>query len=437
VTRARGAARSFFNLVAAGLVVARAFGAEPDEGVRRTLTGASCGGAGPDTLDIVWVKLPNEKALTVAACDWLRDEKWRVRFERASAVPPARNAAPRSGEAHGVRLVVALDSPERARLYVDLPSGRRWVRDVQIEAGFGDASVEAIAQALHSVAQATDASDDPPGDASSEARLAVRSPLSPRQGTPPTRASASPAAKAPARLENPQRASLEPIADRSPPLPGGPAARASGAEAATPGAGNVLPSRDAATPSNARHAPASGRPVSVLTGLGYLMFLRGEEPLLHGPVLRVELDGAAGAASLGGYFNGVLFTSAEKQLPLLVVQTSGVSLGAGVSLRSSFSELGIRAGLGGGVDLVTLDTVVRDPTALRLLPDRRARPRGFLSGDIAGTYRLGAVELELAALLRWQLLHTSYQARDGDEVLVLFEPWRLQPGLSAGAAYVW
>jgi hypothetical protein len=312
---------------------------------------------------------------------------------------------------------------------------RRRARFVQIEAGFGDASVEAIAQALHSVAQATDASDDPPGDASSEARSAARSPPSPRQRTPPTRANASAAAKAPARLENPQRAGLEPIADRSPPLPGGPPARASGAEA--PGAGNVLPSPDAATPSNARHAPASGRPVSVLTGLGYLMFLRGEEPLLHGPVLRIELDGAVGAASLGGYFSGVLFTSAEKQLPLLVVQTSGVSLGAGVSLRSSFSELGVRAGLGGGVDLVTLDTVVRDPTALRLLPDRRARPRGFLSGDIAGTYRLGAVELELAALLRWQLLHTSYQASDGDDVLVLFEPWRLQPGLSAGAAYVW
>jgi hypothetical protein len=35
-------------------------------------------------------------------------------------------------------------------------------------------------------------------------------------------------------------------------------------------------------------------------------------------------------------------------------------------------------------------------------------------------------------MLRWQLLRTSYQARDGDEILVLFEPWRLQPGLSAG-----
>lgn len=435
--RSRRAASSLSKLVAAGLVAARAFGAEPEAGVRPTRTGASCGGAGPDTLDIVWVKLPSEKPLTVAACDWLREERWRVRFERASSVPAAREVPPRSGKAHGVRLVVALDSPERARLYVDLPSGRRWVRDVPIDAAFGDASVEAIAQALHSVAQATDAADEPRRDARSEARSAAGSRLSPRQRTPPAAASGSPAANAPARVENAERSSRAPIADRSAPLLGGPRARASGAEAPTPRGGTVVPSTDAATPSDARHAQASRRAVSVLTGLGYLMVLRGAEPLLHGPVLRIALDGAARAASFGGYFNGVLLTPTEKQLPLLVVQTSGVSLGAGVSLRSSFSELGIRAGLGGGVDFVTLDTAVRDPTALRLLPDRRARPRGFVSGDIAGTYRLGAVELELAALLRWHLLHTSYQARDGDEVLVLFEPWRLQPGLSAGAAYVW
>jgi len=412
VTRARRAASSFFNLVAAGLVVARAFGAEADEGARRTVAGASCGGPGPDRLDIVWVKLPNEPALTVAACDWLREEKWRVRFQRASAVPPARDShgdirdgatlegATRAGDAPSVRLVVALDSPERARLYVDVQSGRRWVRDVQIDAGFGDASVEAIAQALHSVAQATDASDDPPRDAGSEARS-------------------------------------EALPARSPPLPSEPETPGSSSDAATPRAGDVMPSADAATPGDAHRSDPSERSVSVLTGLGYLMFLRGEEPLLHGPLLRIELDGAANGASLGGYFNGVLFTSSEKQLPTLVVQTSGVSLGAGVSLRRSFSGLGVRAGLGGGVDLVALDTVVRDPSALRLLPDRRARPRGFVSGDIAGTWRLGAVELELAALLRWQLAHTSYQARDGDERLVLFEPWRLQPGLSAGAAYVW
>jgi hypothetical protein len=41
-------------------------------------------------------------------------------------------------------------------------------------------------------------------------------------------------------------------------------------------------------------------------------------------------------------------------------------------------------------------------------------------------------------LLRWQLLHTTYEVRDLDGQRVnVFEPWRLQPGASLAAAYVW
>jgi hypothetical protein len=42
--------------------------------------------------------------------------------------------------------------------------------------------------------------------------------------------------------------------------------------------------------------------------------------------------------------------------------------------------------------------------------------------------------LELGALLRWQLLPTRFQIRDGERLVRLFEPWRLQPGMALDAA---
>jgi hypothetical protein len=87
--------------------------------------------------------------------------------------------------------------------------------------------------------------------------------------------------------------------------------------------------------------------------------------------------------------------------------------------------------------LIALDVQVLDPTTARPAPDLRAPPRFFLGAEAGADWQMGAFELELSALLRWQLSHTTYQVRDGDELLTVLEPWRLQPGVSITAAYIW
>jgi hypothetical protein len=52
-------------------------------------------------------------------------------------------------------------SRHAARLYADAPRGR-WVHDCPLEAGLDDAGVEAIAEALHSAAQAAISETTPP-----------------------------------------------------------------------------------------------------------------------------------------------------------------------------------------------------------------------------------------------------------------------------------
>jgi hypothetical protein len=93
--------------------------------------------------------------------------------------------------------------------------------------------------------------------------------------------------------------------------------------------------------------------------------------------------------------------------------------------------------LGGSADLVALDVQVLAPTELRLSGNRRARPRFFLGAEAGIARRFGAFELELLALVRYQLSHTAYQVQDGQALSTLFESWQLQPGLSLGAGYVW
>ena len=97
--------------------------------------------------------------------------------------------------------------------------------------------------------------------------------------------------------------------------------------------------------------------------------------------------------------------------------------GAGVELRP-LAELACRASEG-------------DPTTVRLAQDRRARPRFFLGAEAGADWQMGVFEIELSALLRWQLSHTTYQVREGDQILTVLAPWRLQPGMSITASYIW
>ena len=119
------------------------------------------------------------------------------------------------------------------------------------------------------------------------------------------------------------------------------------------------------------------------------------------------------------------------------VKSAGVSLGSGVAVRAPLSAFGLLAAFGGSLDLLALDVEVLDPGAVRLAEDLRPRPRFFLGAEAGADWRVGAFELGLSALLRWQLSHTTYQVRDGDELVTVLDPWRLQPGVSMTVAYVW
>jgi hypothetical protein len=282
---------------------------------------APCGGNGPANIDVSWVNIDAQQALESAVCDWFRDDPWRVRFSRLSFVP-----APRAPET--LSIAVELASAERARLHVTVSPEPYWTHDVALSAGLDETGVEIIAQTLHSITDAV-----------------VRS--------------------------APARARPKPVA--------GSAARAPDADA-----GQVTPS-PAATDGNdrggARDKAVAGRGLAAHTGIGFVAFLRGEEPTSYGPASSIAVDWSRQPTTLGSFFRGAPFTSDEKRA-------------AGLEVKSSGAEAGM-------------------------------------------TRRFGAFELELLALARYQLSHTAYQVRDGQALTTLFESWRLQPGLSIGAGYAW
>jgi hypothetical protein len=90
-----------------------------------------------------------------------------------------------------------------------------------------------------------------------------------------------------------------------------------------------------------------------------------------------------------------------------------------------------------GVDLLALDVRVIDTAALRLASDRSGRPRPFVAAEVGLTGSVGPLEVGPSALLRWPCLATRYQIRAEQDVLVLFRPWRLQPGAVLETAYAW
>jgi len=340
-----------------------------------------CGGGGPESLDIALVGPAASPALGASICDWFRDEDWRVRFVVVDDVPPAQR--PATGTRTGF-VAVALASEHEARLYVDLPgltpalASARWVRAVPLGAGLDDAGIEVIAQALHSTAQAAEAAAPPEPEASAAPE-------------PP-----------PAPLPTP-----------APP----PAPDATSHVADTEGA-------------------ARSR-LAVYTGIGYHFHARGGEPPTHGPLLRFELDWAQSAIVIGNFVNAAVFTSGRSRAPGLDLGLRGASFGAGFAGRLSSGAWAARAGLGGSLELLTVDAHVDDADALRLRVDSRPRLRSYPTTEAGLAWRTGKIEFSLLGLLRWQLSATHYDVLDGEALSTVLRAWRLQPGAELGASYAW
>lgn len=120
-----------------------------------TPAGLAACGAGKAPLEIVLLTPPAARvelaaaSLRDASCDWFRDDRWTVSFTQLPALPEPRPSP-------SLRLILELPSLQSARLHVDAPSGRS-VHDVPLTSGLDDAGIEALAEALHSTAEAAGA----------------------------------------------------------------------------------------------------------------------------------------------------------------------------------------------------------------------------------------------------------------------------------------
>jgi hypothetical protein len=342
-------------------------------------------------------------ALRAAICYWFQDDRWRVAFT-------PRRRMPEPGSVQHLRLSLELASPASARLYADTARGRS-VHEVPLEKGLDDAGIEAIAEALHSTAQAASAASEP------------RRPSS----------HSSSAAMAGAGKAGPPAATITPAPRSSPPPPAPALAPAAGGDLASdaprPGA-----TRDAAP---AARAPARGRRFPLHTALGYQAYARGPEPVMHGPALHVELDAFEHPVVLAAWFRAAAFLSGTARSSGFAVRSSGASLSVGAAASLPIGAVTARAGAGAGVDRVALDVRVLDPTLVRSLPDRRVAPRPFSGLEAGVRWRAGSMELAADALLRFLWRDTPYQVRDGERTLTVFSPWQLQPGALLGLGYVW
>jgi hypothetical protein len=374
---------------------------------RAAETLASCG-SGKASLEVVMVGLERASeggqtlelarampALRSAVCDWFREDAWQVRFgSQASAPEPAQPMSARS-----LRITLELPSNQLARLVADTGRGRG-VHDVALSAGLDDAGVEAIAEALHSVAQAASAEAVPPVSGAAVARSSRGSGSTP----PPARESAAPAAAPP------------------------PGDRASS---------QAVPSSAAGELAKGALPRVQGKHYPVHTGLGYQAYARGPEPLMHGPALHIEMDALSAGVTLGAYVRAHLFSSGARREAGFDVRSSGASLSVGAAASVALAPITARAGLGAGLDLVALDVRVSDPALARLLPEHEAAPRPFIGGELGVRYRFGGFELGLDALLRLLLFETRYEALEAARTVTLFRPWQLQPGGLIELAYVW
>jgi hypothetical protein len=330
-------------------------------------------------------------ALADAICDWFHGDRWSVSFP-----PHAAHAEPALRS--GLRVAVELPSLERARLHLVTPEGR-WVHDVPLGSGLDDAGIEAIAEALHSAAQAASAEPS--------------APRASRSTPPPSSAARSNARAAITRL---------PPASRVAGSPGAPTSHDGPASQATRSVERVT---------------LGGRHLPVHTALGYQGYARGPEPFMHGPVMHVELDAVSRPVALAVYARAALFTSATRRASRFAVHSSGVSLSLGAAASLPIGAISARAAASGGVDLVALDVRVIEPELARSLPGRDVAPRPFTGVEAGVRWRLGPVELALDALSRLLWLDTHYQVLDGSTTRTVFRPWRLQPGALLELGYVW
>lgn len=398
--------------------IAPAAGAEPPALAPRAPAArvlAPCGGTGPETLEIVVAPAaaPSGPALRRAVCDWFRDDRWRVRWVSPAPLPERRLDV--------LRVVIDPTSSGGVRLNGEGPRGR-WMHELPVPTELDDTGVEAVAEALHSTAQAEIA---PP--------LMPRRPRASEPAPAPTLPSRPPLAASTARDEplanRPSRVSSRPQTTTAPPLrpdiqpaPRAPVARAPGGERPTPAAPR----------------PAlAGELLRVHTALGYLAYARGPEPLLHGPSLHLELDALPRGVTLGASFRASLLTSATRRTLGFDVRTSGVSLSLGAAASVPVAGLTARAGLGAGVDWLALSVRVRDAELVRRVPERTSSPRFFAGLEAGVRHRFGAFELSADALLRFLPVNTPYQVLADDRPITLLEPWQLQPGASLDLGYVW
>jgi hypothetical protein len=382
---ARGLRRWWGALLLAGLNVgtaARAAGPAPP-GAPTALE--SCGGSGPERLEIV-VAAPRDALapdtsatleLRRAICDWFRDDRWHVRF--SSGTPERRGGA-------SLRIVLELTAAA-ARMQADGLRGR-WTHDVPLVAGLDETGVEAVAEALHSAVQAELA---PP---------IVARPSALRSSAAPRTTLATPADAAPPPLE--------------------------------PAPVTAVGERRAA-----QRPHVEGHHLPVHTALGYQLYARGPEPSMHGPALHIEVDALPWAVTLGAYFRASLFTSATRRVTGFDVRSSGASLSLGAAASAPVAGLTLRAALGGGLDLVAVAARVNDPELVRLLPARDTSPRPFIGAEAGVRYRAGAFEIALDALLRMLAFDSQYQLLTPNGPVALLQPWQVQPGALLELGYVW
>lgn len=344
-----------------------------------------CGGAGPEILEVV-LSLPtaaSDAALRRAVCDWFREERWRVRFSSRPTSPERPSAV--------LRVSLVVTPTGAVQLIADGPRGP-WTHDVPLAAGLDAAGIEAVAEAMHSAAQA-------------ETAL----PIVPRGGRAAER-----------RLDQRQAQGL----------------------AAPSEADDVPPLEPAPVTSTGERVSAprprvDGVSLPVHTALGYQAYARGPEPFVHGPALHIELDAFSRGVTLGASFRASLFMAASNRISGFEVRTSGASLSLGASVSAPVAGLTARAGLGAGVDLVALAVRVTDPELVRRRPADDSAPRPFVSAEAGVRHRVGSFEFGVDAGLRLLWQDSPYQLVTPDGAVTVLDPWRLQPGALIELGYVW
>jgi hypothetical protein len=361
----------------------------------------SCGGSGPDALEVTLARMPREPALRHAVCDWFRDEPWRVTFHSQEAALP-RADVPASGQ---LLVTIFPLSADAAQLNITAP-GRspdwrpaRWLERVPLRSGFDDVGIEVIAQSLHSTAQAT------------LSRALVPPPAPPAPPNPP-----APSALPTSALPTSALPATASLAAEEPVL------------------------RAERSASGELDAPARvhyGLPLPVHTALGYHFHARGSEPVTHGPSLRIELDWLSRDVIFSSYVRTALFTSPRARAEGVELGLNGIGLGAGLAASVPSGRWTGRFALGSSVDLLGLDVGVVDDSETRSLGGGRPKPRFFMTSEAGLSRRFARVEVGLSALLRWQTSASYYEVLDEGETRTILRASRFQPGAALEIAYVW